>query len=219
MSNILVIFDFDGTLVDSEKLCNQAFLDLLPEMTHSTDDLIEKYRGRKLSYIFEDLENEIGRKLPENFECQYRKRVENLFEEKLLPTDGAKDMLERLTYQYCIASSAPREKIVHGLQVSGLASYFPSPEMLFSSYEVGNWKPSPGLFLHACVAMGRKPKQCVVIDDSQIGIEAAIAAEMQWLRYDPNSLTSCVETGLLSKMPDLTDMLMEIELRLNIPCA
>jgi beta-phosphoglucomutase-like phosphatase (HAD superfamily) len=51
MLSLLIIFDLDGTLVDSERLCNQAFIDLLPSLNESVDELIFLYRGKKLSEI------------------------------------------------------------------------------------------------------------------------------------------------------------------------
>lgn len=60
--------DLDGTLVDSEGLCNQAFLDLLPQLHDPLQILTERYRGQKLSSILIDLENRLGLNLPESFE-------------------------------------------------------------------------------------------------------------------------------------------------------
>jgi len=75
MNNICVIFDLDGTLVDSEGLGNQAFLDLLPQLHDSLEALIERYRGQKLSSIMIDLENRLGLTLQDSFEQRYRQRV------------------------------------------------------------------------------------------------------------------------------------------------
>lgn len=59
MTNICVIFDLDGTLVDSEGLCNQAFLDLLPQLNESVESLTLRYRGKKLAPILADLESRL----------------------------------------------------------------------------------------------------------------------------------------------------------------
>ncbi|MES5047125.1 HAD hydrolase-like protein [Rhizobium nepotum] len=99
-----IIFDLDGTLVDSETLCNQALVDLLPEINEPTEQLIRRYRGKKLSVILSDLEERIGRKLPCTFETTYRERVAGLFAESLKPMPGVVAMLERLDWPRCIAS-------------------------------------------------------------------------------------------------------------------
>lgn len=65
--------------------------------------------------------------------------------------------------------------------MSGLTHYFGGH--WFSSYAIQSWKPAPGLFLYAAAAMGFSPSECLVVDDSLVGIEAAAAAGMRALRY------------------------------------
>lgn len=181
MKSLCIIFDLDGTLVDSERLCNQAFIDLLSFITDSIDSLVDQYRGKKLSVILTDIEQRSDKSLPADFETIYRCRVDELFQSHLQPVAGVPKMLETLDYPCCIASSGPMAKIQQALAVTGLAHHF--GDRLFSSYDVGSWKPDPGLFLHAAQAMGFPAEQCVVIEDSDVGIEAAQAAGMLALRY------------------------------------
>ena len=54
---------------------------------------------------------------------------------------------------------------------------------LFSAYEVGIWKPNPGLFLHAARTMGAEPVNCTVVEDSVPGVQAGVAAGMRVLGY------------------------------------
>ena len=180
---LCLIFDLDGTLVDSETLCNQAFLDLLPALDESTETLVKRVRGRKLSEILSDIEMRLGQTLSPDFEVSYRQRVAELFTSELKPIPGACDFLEHSTHARCIASSGPMDKINHALTVSGLAKYF---DHIFSSYDVGSWKPDRGLFLHAAQALQRSPAECIVIDDSSVGIVAAKAAGMRSLRFMPS---------------------------------
>jgi len=193
MTGICVIFDLDGTLVDSEGLCNQAFLDLLPQLNETVESLTQRYRGKKLAPILADLESRLCHKLPDSFEQHYRQRVAELFSRELKPMPGVLEMLETTNFPKCIASSGPPLKIRQVLQVSGLASYF--DENIFSSYEVGSWKPEPGLFQHAANAMGFMPGQCVVVEDSEVGIEAAAAAGMKAFRYVRNDETTSSRIG------------------------
>jgi HAD superfamily hydrolase (TIGR01509 family) len=190
MTDLCVIFDLDGTLVDSEGLCNQAFLDLLPQLDDTLDSLIQRYRGKKLAPILIDIEHRLGQKLPMSFERDYRQHVAELFSQKLKPMPGVLDMLSITNFPKCIASSGPLLKIRQALQISGLAPYF--GDHIFSSYDVGSWKPAPELFLHAANAMGFKPHQCVVVEDSDVGVEAAIAAGMKVLQYvRPHQVSLC----------------------------
>ncbi|WP_396268123.1 HAD-IA family hydrolase [Ideonella sp.] len=180
-----LIFDLDGTLVDSESLCNQAFLDLLPGLQDSVAVLTERYRGQKLASILVDLAARLEAPLSADFELRYRSRVAELFETQLKPMPGASMLLQNLPLPFCIASGGPLPKIRQALEVSGLAPYV-GETRVFSSYSVGAWKPDPGLFLHAAAAMGFEPAACVVVEDSAVGVQAAQAAGMQalWLTQD-----------------------------------
>ena len=124
MPQACVIFDLDGTLVDSEYLCNKAFIDLLPELGEPVHSLVARYRGWKLSSIFADLTQRTETKFPLSFETTYRRHVADLFARELRAMPGAKEMLSGLNRTCCVASSGPPAKIRQALQVSGLASFF-----------------------------------------------------------------------------------------------
>jgi len=183
MPDTCVIFDLDGTLVDSEPLGNQALLDLLPDLDAPVDELVKRYRGLKLSLVLADVEDRLGRKLPERFAADYRLKVAELFDEHLKPMPGVADMLVNLDRPKCIASSGPPEKIAQALNASKLAHYFDGA--FYSSYVIGSWKPSPDLFLHAAQDMGFHPDRCIVIEDSVVGVQAALAAGMAVYHYAP----------------------------------
>jgi beta-phosphoglucomutase-like phosphatase (HAD superfamily) len=136
MTGICVIFDLDGTLVDSEGLCNQAFLDLLPQLNDTVESLTQRYRGKKLAAILADLEGRLCQKLPDAFELHYRQHVAELFSRELKPMPGVLEMLETTNFPKCIASSGPPLKIRQALQVSGLAPYF--DDNIFSSYKLAH---------------------------------------------------------------------------------
>lgn len=203
MTNICIIFDLDGTLIDSEGLCNQAFFDLLPKLNETVESLIQRYRGKKLASILVDIESRLCETLPNTFEEDYRQRVAELFSHQLKPMPGVLEMLEATIFPRCIASSGPPLKIRQALQVSGLASYF--GDCIFSSYEIGSWKPEPDLFQYAASAMGFMPSQCVVVEDSDVGIKAAEAAGMKAFKYVPNGEAVSYQGGIpfddMSQLP------------------
>ena len=182
----LVIFDCDGTLVDSERLGNLALQQQLAQFDihYGVDELLEKFRGGKLASIIASLEQECRVVFPITFEAEYRAKMNALFDEHLKPNDGVKEMLESLSIPCCIASSAPKAKIDRALEITGLTDYF--GDNIFSSYDVGSWKPDPQLFLHAAQQMKSDPKDCCVVEDSVIGLQAAKSAQMKSIYYAPN---------------------------------
>lgn len=118
---------------------------------------------------------------------------------------GILKLRDRIEYRICVASG-PLEKIRRALSVSSLASFFGNN--VFSSYEVKSWKPDPGLFLHAAEAMDCLPERCVVVEDSQPGIQAAAAAGMRSFLYSQDRDTSFDHNSVVfSSMRDLPFLL------------
>ena len=108
-----LIFDCDGTLVDSELLCNLGLVLQLKEygVNLSSIDLMQKYRGGKLADILKSIEKEHSIVLKEDFEKNYRIRVDHLFERALTPCKGVIEFLAQNTLSVCVASSGPIKKI------------------------------------------------------------------------------------------------------------
>jgi HAD superfamily hydrolase (TIGR01509 family) len=93
---------------------------------------------------------------------------------------GAADVLAKLDADgvpYCVASSADHARIRVALTKAGLAGHF-TDDRIFSAQDVGRGKPAPDLFLHAAATMGFPPAVCAVVEDSPLGVEAAVAAGM-----------------------------------------
>ncbi|MEC5385024.1 HAD-IA family hydrolase [Uliginosibacterium sp. H3] len=216
MSDLCVIFDLDGTLVDSEGLCNQAYLDLLPQLAGhgiTLDELVLRFRGRKMALIVSELEQILGTTLHSDFVPEYRQHVAHLFSTCLQPMPGVPEMLAQLRSPFCIASSGPLAKIRDALTVTGLLHFFEG--RIFSAYEVGSWKPDPGLFLHAAQAMGTEPGRCVVVEDSPVGVEAAQAAGMFALQYLPGTEEAHPYATLFNDMSLLPTLLHQRVMHLH----
>lgn len=201
-----VIFDCDGTLVDSERLANAALVECAAPfgLCMSTEDAMQRYVGGRMADCVADLERRLGRRLPASFIPEVRKRTAEAFRAHLEPVEGAFEVLEKLRLPVCVASSGPMEKIELSLAVTGLARFFPAGR-IFSAYDVGCWKPDPGLFLHAARAMGVAPDRCAVVEDSLRGVEAGTSAGMVtfWLRPRAPLPPSAVALQRLADLPDL----------------
>ncbi len=173
MKHKCIIFDCDGVLVDSEEISNR----MLIEMANSVgakiemEYALENFAGKSLKSIFDYIENLTREKLPNSFEKEYRERTFVAFKTSLKPIKGIHNLLNRISIPYCVASSGPKEKIILNLTTTKLIEKFRNN--IFSSYEIGSWKPNPEIFEYAAKKMGYKPDECVVIEDSLAGIKAA----------------------------------------------
>jgi len=182
----LVIFDCDGVLVQSEEISLSVLIALLNGYAPDTIALdssyyIERFRGRKIADCLREAEQVLDIRLDDQFEQHFRVHALDALTLHLKATDGIIDVLDNLDIAYCVASSAPRNKIEHCLRVAGLFSYFEG--RIFSCYELGRWKPDPLVFLTACQAYNVDVADAVVIEDSVTGIQAAVAANIKVLGF------------------------------------
>jgi len=191
-----VIFDCDGTLVDSEHIGNRVLAELISAQGRplTPDEAVARFRGMKLSECLSQIEAELGRPLPETFVPDFRRRTAAAFRASLRAMPGAKALIESIGVPVCVASSGPREKIELSLSITGLLPYFAG--RIFSSYEVGSWKPEPGLFLHAAAAVAVAPSRCAVIEDSLPGIQAGLAAGMLVFAFQPSEVDPRLPVGV-----------------------
>jgi HAD superfamily hydrolase (TIGR01509 family) len=178
----LVIFDNDGVLVDSEPLSNTLLAAYLTELGHPTsyEDSLRDYMGAAMHRVHDTVFERTGERLPADFDDVFHARVFSAFERELQAVDGAVEVLEKLRsagVPYCVASSGSHERIRVGHRKTGLDAWFDEGRV-FSSQDVGRGKPAPDLFLHAAERMGVAPERCVVVEDSPLGVQAALAAGM-----------------------------------------
>ncbi len=195
-SNTCVIFDMDGTLVESETCSAVAIKQMLPDIPDTVPELVERYRGTQKAYCLADLSRRHGIDIASDFEDRFRVLEAELAQTLVTPIDGVHEMLDALTLPRCIASNAPRKKTERSLKSCGLIAYFESTQV-FSAYEVGHWKPEPHLFLSAAQTMGFDPARCVVLEDSEVGVAAAQAAGMHAVLFDPHQ-SSVAPRGVTS---------------------
>jgi HAD superfamily hydrolase (TIGR01509 family) len=178
----LVIFDNDGVLVDSEPISNRLLAGYLTEVGHPTsyEDSLRDYMGAAMHRVHDLIRERTGRGLPVDFDDVFHGRVFAAFERDLKPVPGVVGVLEQLVAEdvaYCVASSGSHERIRVGHRTTGLNRWFDDGR-IFSSEDVGRGKPAPDLFLYAAERMGVAPERCVVVEDSPLGVAAAVAAGM-----------------------------------------
>ncbi|MET8616052.1 HAD family hydrolase [Streptomyces misionensis] len=210
----LIIFDNDGVLVDSEPISNRHLAAYLTELGVPTsyEDSLRDYMGSAMHRVHDLVLERTGRRLPEDFDDVLHARIFASFERELRPVRGAVDVLEKLAADgvpYCVASSGSHQKISAGHRTAGLQRWF-QEDRIFSSQDVGRGKPAPDLFLYTAERMGVAPERCAVVEDSPLGVQAAVAAGMDV--YGFTAMTPAERltgaTQLFSHMDELADLLI-----------
>jgi len=187
-----LIFDLDGTLVDSEA----PGLDVLHRMAADLgapwgrEEMHARFGGVPMVRCVSTIARHVSAQhqpLDEvDFLQQLRRNMAARFREGLDEIPGAMALLQRLQAMnkpFAIGTNGPREKAEITLGITGLRPFF--GERLFCAPEVGSFKPEPGLFLHAAAALGIDPSDCAVVEDSLPGIQAGLAAGMRVFSLHP----------------------------------
>lgn len=179
----LIIFDCDGVLVDSEVLSQRVLLSMLNELgvVVSKEYFLTHFLGFNFKHVIAKVFADFSVTLSEEFRDNYRKALITVFTKELQQTDGLAAILAALNVKSCVATSGSPEKVKNSLHCTQLDTYFNG--QVFTSSEVNNGKPAPDLFLHAAKKMAVAPQHCLVIEDSNAGVSAALAANMHVIRY------------------------------------
>lgn len=204
-----IIFDSDGTLVDSEPISLAVLCELFAtfDVVVPFEDAVENWSGADLHVVMRQVEAEHGIKFPATFLDDFRVRQLECLSESVQPIPGADDLLKSINKPRCVASNAPVVKVQLCLETTGLIKHF-NLDRILSSYQVQAWKPDPAVFFHAAKQMQVDPKHCAVVEDSIYGVDAGIAAGMQVFAYDPKSeMPDRLGVTKVSRLIDLTDVL------------
>lgn len=186
----LVIFDCDGVLVDSEPLAMRVLLQTLADrgLDLNYDEAVELFLGRSMQSISGLLQSQYDLEFGPDALEDLRLRLYELFRAELQPIKDIAAAIDALDTKICVASSSQPERIELSLTVAELRDRL-HPH-LFSATMVKNGKPAPDLFLYAAAKMGIAPENCLVIEDSPAGIEAAKRAGMRVLAFTGGSHAS-----------------------------
>ncbi|MCG3764763.1 HAD family hydrolase [Vibrio cincinnatiensis] len=186
-----VIFDCEGTLVDSERLCCMALVQVFNELGAqlTLHDVAQHFSGGKIADILADTLELAGMSADlDLLEVRYRQVLESIFMTQLKPMPGSESLLQQLDQhhiEYCVASNAPYEKIVDSLSKAGLADRFEGK--IFSAFEANSWKPEPDLIRYCAMNMGFPLEECVYVDDTAKGVKAGVNAGVVTFQLQPLS--------------------------------
>ncbi len=173
----LIIFDCDGVLVDSEPLSCAILAQALRQQGLDADAEYVKHHflGRSLGAVRTHAQ-EHGVALADDFESRLNAELLARFADELKPMPGVATLLQTLDVPTCVASSSHLARVRLSLEVTGLARYF--DEHVYTAEMVERGKPAPDLFLFAAQRMQVPPADCLVLEDSPSGVQAALAAGM-----------------------------------------
>jgi HAD superfamily hydrolase (TIGR01509 family) len=177
-----VIFDMDGLMIDSEPIHYQAYSRVLHDLgkKYPLEDNNRLYIGLSDSEQAKDMVVRYALPLsPEELVEKKQKEFKQIIQTAIIPKPGLMQLLEDLKsnqYKMAIASSSRKdviELVIKSLKISHFISAYCSAE------DVQNAKPAPDLFLLAADKLQVKPQECLVLEDSPRGIEAASKAGMK----------------------------------------
>ncbi len=179
----LVIFDCDGVLVDSEALSARQWIRSLARHGVAIDaaHVARHFLGRSFPTVLKAIRQETGVALPEDFEARFREELMASFEAELKIMPGVQAVLDRLAVDFCVATSSTPRRLALSLGYVGLSDLFEG--RMTTASEVERGKPAPDIFLRAAAKRGVPPERCLVIEDSAVGVEAALAAGMTVWRF------------------------------------
>lgn len=174
-----VIFDCDGVLVDSEGLSAGVLMGMMAEigLPITAEIFRTDFLGRSFASAATRVLTRFGRPMPDDFQERYRSRLLDRMRADLRPMAGVHAVLDSMTMPYCLATSSSPQRLAVSLEVTGLEPFFRG--RCSTASEVTNGKPAPDLFLLAAGRMGAAPENCLVIEDSEMGVVAARAAGMR----------------------------------------
>lgn len=174
-----VIFDMDGTLIDTEKYYRIFWPKALAEFGyHMTDEQALSMRSLGRPFAPARLREMFGQELDYYAVRDRRKELmeECLDREGIQVKTGAFQLLQYLQQHKitaAIATATDMQRTEKYLQLTGLRPYF---DTLISATMVKEGKPSPDIYAYACEQLGLTPEECIAVEDSPNGVLSAYRA-------------------------------------------
>jgi HAD superfamily hydrolase (TIGR01509 family) len=208
----LIIYDCDGTLIDSETIAgsevHRALLGF--GFDYTLDSYNAKFTGVPAWRTWELLELEYGKAFPVGTRDRVDAAIHRRFEEELTLVQGVREAIGAIALPHCVASSTGLTQLRKNLAQVALIDLF-DPH-IFSATQVKRGKPAPDVFLYAASQMGHDPAECVVIEDSVNGVTAARRAGMRVLGFTGAGHTfdgladRLMAAGALQIVPHMDDL-------------
>lgn len=179
----LVIFDMDGTLLDSETLSMLVWMESAKEwgVKLSEKNFLERILGTNRLHIEEQLKILFGKDFDSNKFVEYtnKKHTNMVNKNGINLKNGVLDILahlDNLGIKKAVATSSSRDRCEHMLSKANILDRF---DFIICGNEVEKSKPNPDIFLKVSEHFNVAPENCIVFEDSRNGIKAAKSANMK----------------------------------------
>lgn len=179
------LFDCDGTIADSMPLHLIAWREALAQWNCPFDDeLFYAWGGMPVPEIIASLNQMHGLRMPVQ---EVSERKEALYYKSLPQLKAVPEVLEHIearhgSIPFAVVSGSNRESVTASLETLNLLDRF---DTLVCAGDYQRSKPHPEAFLTAAARLGVPPKSCLVFEDTDMGIQAATAAGMAWIKVPP----------------------------------
>ncbi len=179
----LIIFDCDGTLVDSEEFYSEQKSQIFQSVgltQYTPAKCREEFNGTPYEHIEEVINLRHNMALPEGTIERLRQQAIIESHKHTIEVSGALNFVKALSAQkkqIAVGSGGVRSIVIKSLKLKGFMNYF-SEQTVFTTCQVENAKPAPDLYLYVAEEIGVCPSKCLVIEDSVFGVQSAIAAKM-----------------------------------------
>ena len=209
-----MVFDCDGTLVDSELIHATALQGALAHMgfTLSPEQVRSQSAGVANADFLTRVARERGLTLPADIERVVDDIASRLIAEQLRPIDGAGEVVRALTasqVQLAVASNSTRRLVREMLTAAGLSAAF--AQRIVTSEDVAAPKPAPDVYRLAAKLLSTRTEDCLAVEDSPIGVTAARRAGMPVVGLCSASTTftaiELTRAGAFAVIADLTELL------------
>ena len=209
------IFDMDGLLLDTERVCQKAFKDTCEALSLPfLEDVYLSIIGCNAQGIKAILTEGYGDKIAyEPLREAWMSRYHPIVQHQAIPVKkGVITLLTWLKEQnipIAVATSTHRELAITKLKLAGLYDYF---EHISTGCEVQHGKPHPEIFLLAAKRLNIKPELCLAFEDSNNGARAAISANMQLFQIpdlvEPSEQVKALGHKIMSSLSDVHQLLV-----------
>jgi HAD superfamily hydrolase (TIGR01509 family) len=189
----VIIFDCDGTLVDTEYQINSAAAQILQKMgykKYTADYCTKIFYALNMDECLDILHQDLGDSFDAStFLDDVQIAMSDSIKAGVKTMPGVKEYLQSLKNRpdlgKCVASNGEPEVVKQSLESAGIANFFDN-NFIFTYKNVKVGKPAPDIFIYAAQQLGVQPEECLVIEDSAIGATAAKAAGMDFAIISPN---------------------------------